>query len=79
MASEKYELPASAAASALTASAGAWSFDDSEVAARFDREALCHIPDYEKVIELSIIAIENLLGGPTIAHSLRVADIGFVL
>jgi len=35
-----------------------WEFD-SEVAARFQREAETHIPDYQKVIDLSIDIIEN--------------------
>ncbi len=37
-------LPESAFKSALNPEVGAWSFEDNEVAKRFDREALCHIP-----------------------------------
>lgn len=49
---ERYALPATAVESATTPTVGAWSFDDNEVTQRFDREALCHIPDYELVIEV---------------------------
>lgn len=45
------------------------------MAKRFDREALCHIPDYEDVIDLSISAIEESLGSD--AYVSRVCDIGY--
>jgi hypothetical protein len=48
-------------ASATAAISGAWSFEDTEVAARFDREALCHIPDYACVVEASVDAVEKAL------------------
>jgi len=56
-----YALPSSAVATATAAVSGAWSFEDTEVAARFDREALCHIPDYVRVIEASVDAVEKAL------------------
>jgi hypothetical protein len=56
-----YALPGSAVASATAAINGAWSFEDTEVAARFDREALCHIPDYACVVEASVDAVEKAL------------------
>jgi len=56
-----YALPPSAIATATAAVSGAWSFEDTEVAARFDREALCHIPDYVRVIEASVDAVEKAL------------------
>ena len=40
-----------------SAAVGTWTFD-SHVARRFAREAACHIPDYESVIEASVGAIE---------------------
>ena len=46
-------------ATAEVATEGAWAFD-SEVAARFDREALCHIPDYESVVDASIDTVERV-------------------
>jgi len=36
---------------------GNWAFDH-DVAQRFEKEAFCHIPDYDEVIEASINAIE---------------------
>jgi hypothetical protein len=43
------------------AEAGAWAFDE-EIAQRFDREALLHIPSYERVIELSVRVLADTLG-----------------
>ena len=70
---------------------GMWTFD-SHVAQRFDREAVCHIPDYESVIATSVEAIElswvpgtvppggtGLLGASesdTLKHSLAVLEVG---
>jgi len=50
--------------------AGAWSFEDGEVAGRFDREARCHIPDYAYVIDASIDAVAQIPTGlfPTLAQ-----------
>ena len=56
-------------------SPGSWSFD-SKVAARFDREAECHIPDYTTVIELSVkAAAEQVRDGRT-KEQLQVIDVG---
>jgi hypothetical protein len=43
------------------AEAGAWAFDE-EIAQRFDREALLHIPSYERVIALSVRVLADTLG-----------------
>lgn len=43
------------------AKAGAWAFDE-EIAQRFDREALLHIPGYKRVIDLSVQALKDTLG-----------------
>jgi SAM-dependent methyltransferase len=88
--SSLYALPQSALATATAPVEGAWSFEDQEVASRFDREAMCHIPDYVCVIEAGIDAIEKGLSEYALNHlglnseddaiswarSQRVVDIG---
>jgi cyclopropane fatty-acyl-phospholipid synthase-like methyltransferase len=50
--------------------AGTWAFD-AAVADRFQREALAHIPDYERVIDMSIDILDCTLQGAG-----RVLDVG---
>ena len=53
-----------------------WEFD-STVASRFQREARCHIPDYEEVVSDSIKLLENDLKKRSLQkQTLKVVDVG---
>jgi len=52
-----------------------WEFD-ATVATRFQREARCHIPDYEEVIDDSIRLLEDELSDSLKKRSIKVVDVG---
>jgi tRNA (cmo5U34)-methyltransferase len=54
---------------------GSWSFD-AGVAQRFQREAECHIPDYQRVLDLSAEIVDRVYPGE---RGLGIVDVGSAL